>query len=149
MLLNWQLFYWNELTIEILYKILAFRADVFVVEQNCAYLDPDGKDETALHLCVFNKNNLIGYSRIFTHKSPCVIGRLVVHPAYREKQLGRKLMDKSIVQVPREKEIFISAQEHLKSFYESLGFVQSAPGYLEDGIPHIPMLLSPRNATSK
>lgn len=147
MLLTWQAFKWKDLTTEQLYKILALRADVFVVEQNCPYLDPDGKDETALHLCVFNKSLLIGYARIFLNNTPCIIGRVVINKTYREKQIGRKLMEKSIAKIPPEKEIFISAQERLKSFYESLGFTQVAVGYLEDGIPHIPMMLSPRHAT--
>lgn len=144
MLLSWRALPWKDLTPEILYRIIALRAEVFVVEQNCAYLDPDGKDESALHLCLFEENKLIGYARVFLNESPCIIGRLVVHPKYRGKALGKKLMQKSITAVPETKEIFISAQEHLKGFYESLGFSQSGKGYLEDGIPHIPMVLPPR-----
>lgn len=149
MLLRWQVFSWKELTPQVLYKILALRADVFVVEQNCPYLDPDGKDQTALHLCAFSETALIGYARIFLNQSPCIIGRVVVHKNHRKKGYGRKLMQKSIAAVPADEEIFISAQEHLKRFYESLGFSQTAAGYLEDGIPHIPMLLPPRSATPK
>ena len=149
MLLTWQLYTWKELSPESLYKILALRAEVFVVEQNCPYLDLDGKDETALHLCAFSYSDLIGYARIFLNQNPCVIGRVVVHQKHRAKDYGRKLMQKSIAAVPADKEIFISAQERLKNFYESLGFSQSAEGYLEDSIPHIPMLLSPRNAIEK
>ena len=144
MLLSWRALPWKDLTPEILYRILALRAVVFVVEQNCAYLDPDGKDESAFHLCLFQEHKLIGYARVFFNESPCVVGRLVVHPKYRGKALGKKLMQKSITAVPETKEIFISAQEHLKGFYESLGFSQSGKGYLEDGIPHIPMVLPPR-----
>lgn len=147
MLLIWQYFHWKELTTETLYKILALRAEVFVVEQECAYLDPDDKDEKALHLCVFKKSNLIGYARIFVQVTPCSIGRVVVQKKHRGKQIGKELMEKSIALVPAEKEVFISAQEHLKTFYESLGFQQSGAGYLEDGIPHIPMLLTSRNAS--
>ena len=147
MLLIWQYFHWKELTTETLYKILALRADVFVVEQECAYLDPDDKDEKALHLCVFNKSNLIGYARVFIQEKPCSIGRVVVQKKHRGKQIGKELMGKSIALVPAEKEVFISAQEHLKTFYESLGFQQSGAGYFEDGIPHIPMLLASRSAS--
>ena len=39
--------------------------------------------------------------------------------------------------------ITISAQEHLKKFYEKHGFVQTSEMYLEDDIPHIQMI---RNA---
>ncbi len=149
MLLTWQLYTWKELSPELLYKILALRAEVFVVEQNCPYLDLDGKDEIAHHLCAFSDSDLIGYARIFINQNSCVIGRVVVHQKHRAKEYGRKLMQKSIAAVPTDKEIFISAQERLKKFYESLGFSQSGEGYLEDGIPHVPMLLPPRNATAK
>lgn len=143
MLLTWQYFHWKELTPETLYKILALRAEVFVVEQQCAYLDLDDKDEKAHHLCVFSESNLIGYARVFLQEKTCSIGRVVVQKKFRGKQIGKQLMIKSIAQIPPEKEVFISAQEHLKSFYTSLGFKQSGAGYLEDGIPHIPMLLPP------
>ena len=146
MLLNWQIFNWKELTTETLYKILALRAEVFVVEQACVYLDSDGKDEKALHLCAFSETNLIAYARIFLNQTPCVIGRLVVHQKHRGKHYGRKLMQKSIAAIPNRNEIFISAQEHLKTFYTSFGFTQSGERYLEDGIPHIPMTLPFRNA---
>lgn len=143
--LRWQAYSWNELTKDALYAVLALRADVFVVEQECVYLDPDGKDQEATHLLVCDEEILVGYARIFLNKIPSVIGRVVVHPNYRGKNLGRLLMEKSISEVPLENPIFISAQERLKPFYESLGFIQLDKGYLEDGIPHIPMTLPPRN----
>lgn len=146
MSLRWQTYSWNELTIEALYAVLALRADVFVVEQECAYLDPDGKDQETTHLLAYDEETLVGYSRIFLNKTPSVIGRVVVHPNHRGKNLGRLLMEKSISVVSEENPIFISAQERLKPFYESLGFLQSDKGYLEDGIPHIPMTLPPRSA---
>lgn len=144
--LRWHTYSWNELSKEALYAVLALRADVFVVEQECAYLDPDGKDQEAMHLLVYEDQKLVGYSRIFLNKTPSVIGRVVVRPVYRGQRLGRLLMQKSISEVPAKTPIFISAQERLKSFYESLGFSQSDNGYLEDGILHIPMTLPPRNA---
>ena len=58
-------------------------------------------------------------------------------------------MEKSIREVSNETPIFISAQERLKAFYASLGFNQSGEGYLEDGIPHIPMILPPRHTNGK
>lgn len=144
--MEWQKYHWKELDKNTLYEIMVLRAAVFVVEQECAYLDPDGKDQEAMHVVVYDDQKLVGYSRIFLNKTPSVIGRVVVHPNYRGKNLGRLLMEKSISEVPAENPIFISAQERLKSFYESLGFLQSDKGYLEDGIPHIPMTLPLRRA---
>lgn len=146
--MEWKKYHWKDLDKNTLYEIMVLRATVFVVEQECAYLDPDGKDQEAMHVVVYDDQKLVGYSRIFLNKTPSIIGRVVVHPNYRGKNLGRLLMEKSISEVPLEIPIFISAQERLKSFYESLGFTQSDKGYLEDGIPHIPMKLPPRNANA-
>ena len=148
MLLRWETYSWENLTIENLYKILKLRAEVFVVEQECAYLDPDDKDRDATHLLLFDKNKLIGYSRIFIHLSQSSIGRVVVSKNQRNQNLGKKLMERSISLTPQNHTIYISAQEHLRNFYENLGFNQSGEGYLEDGIPHIPMTLLPRNTTA-
>lgn len=149
MSLKWTTHSWNDLTKEQLYLILALRAEVFVVEQECAYLDPDDKDQEAQHLLMYNKSILVGYARIFLNLSPCVIGRVVIKESFRGKNLGRLLMEASINQVPVGKTIFISAQERLKAFYESLGFKQSKKGYLEDGIPHIPMTFCRNHATDQ
>lgn len=146
MSLRWHTYSWNDLSKKILYDILALRAEVFVVEQDCVYLDPDRKDEEALHIVAYDKDSLAAYNRIFLNQNPSIIGRVVVHPAYRGKNIGRELMEKSIHEVPNTKPIFISAQAQLKKFYESLGFSQTGKSYLEDGIPHIPMVLPPRNA---
>ena len=34
----------------------------------------------------------------------------------------------------------IGAQQHLERFYNEFGYEQSGPMYVEDGIPHIPMV---------
>ena len=44
---SWQFAPFSELSADALHRILALRADVFVVEQNCAYADPDAKDRVA------------------------------------------------------------------------------------------------------
>ena len=37
-------------------------------------------------------------------------------------------------------DIKVSAQAYLERFYRSLGFEVVGPVYLEDGIPHLPMI---------
>lgn len=109
MLLTWQFLSWQDLTPEKLYKILALRAAVFVVEQQCAYLDVDQKDQSAMHLLAFDKEKLIGYARVFLNKTPCVIGRVVIHQKYRGLNIGNALMKAAIEKVPPLKGVFISA----------------------------------------
>ena len=49
MQLIWKLKSFEELTTVELYAILQLRNEVFVVEQNCAYQDADGKDQASFH----------------------------------------------------------------------------------------------------
>ena len=62
----------------------------------------------------------------------------------RRKDLGKKIMIKSIEQIKEdknEKKIELSAQKYLLKFYLELGFKKTGKEYLEDGIPHVKMIL--------
>lgn len=143
---NWYYKPFTELTPHELYAIMHLRSEVFVVEQNCPYLDPDGKDLSSWHLMGWDGNKLVAYSRLlpaglaFTEVS---IGRVVSSPAYRGKGAGKELMTNAIktcYDLFGHQPIRIGAQLYLQKFYESLGFVQVSDMYLEDNIPHIEMM---------
>lgn len=147
MQLDWTFKKFNELTPVELYSIMQLRNEVFVVEQNCIYQDADNKDQLSMHLCGWDGEKLVAYTRIippgisYTEAS---IGRVVTSPAYRNTGAGRQLMKESITRCFSEFEctaIKIGAQVYLTAFYQSLGFTQCSSEYLEDGIPHIEMLL--------
>ncbi|VXC25306.1 Protein ElaA [Flavobacterium sp. 9AF] len=135
----------KELSLGELYDLLKLRSEVFVVEQNCVYLDIDGKDSKAIHVLGFYKEELVAYTRVFNkgdYFNEASIGRVVVHPDYRDKKWGFQLMETSIETVKvffNQTEITISAQQYLTKFYESLGFIQTSDMYLEDDIPHVEM----------
>ena len=138
----------DELCTEELYQLLALRSEVFVVEQNCAYQDVDGKDQKALHLMGYENNLLVAYARIFPpgeYFDQAAVGRVVVKDTYRGKALGVKVMNAAIDTI-KEKyntlEIALSAQTYLINFYKDLGFHPEGEEYLEDGIPHILMVKS-------
>jgi len=143
--LNWQIKQFNELSTTETYQILALRSLVFVVEQNCVYQDIDNKDQKAFHLFCIENNQIIAYARLFKagdYFNEASIGRVVVHPNYRGKNNGHKLMQQAILlceNILHETKITISAQQYLKKFYETHGFVQTSAMYLEDDIPHIQM----------
>lgn len=136
--------HFNELDKVELYHILQLRAKVFVVEQNCPYLDLDDIDLSCLHIQIRNENNvLIGTGRIITHSDYTIIGRVVSHPEYRKQKIGHRLMQASIdyiVNNGAQKNIKISAQSHLVNFYAQHGFVSTGKEYLEDDIPHTEMI---------
>lgn len=46
----WILKSFDELDVHELYKILKLRNEIFVVEQDCVYLDTDDKDQRSEHL---------------------------------------------------------------------------------------------------
>jgi ElaA protein len=135
----------NELSAAELYSVLQLRAEVFIVEQNCVYQDIDGKDSKALHVIGEYENKIVAYARLFRpgdYFDKSSIGRVVVAQDYREKKWGHDLMREAIAAIENqfgEKQITISAQQYLKKFYESHGFVQTSDMYLEDDIPHIEM----------
>lgn len=145
MLLEWKTKRFETLSSLELYELLKLRSEVFVVEQNCVYLDIDGKDEKALHLLGTFEDKIVAYARLFKpndYFAEASIGRVVTHPNFRERKIGHILMREAIESIRiyfGESKITISAQLYLKKFYESHGFIQTSEMYLEDDIPHIEM----------
>ena len=66
------------------------------------------------------------------------IGRVVTRIDARSRGLSKRLRHHvmSITEGPW----VLSAQSYLRDWYADLGFSQTGPEFLEDGIPHIPML---------
>ena len=144
--MNWSWKAFDELELRELYALMALRQEVFVVEQDCAYLDADGLDERAMHLLGYAEDGHLGaYVRAFGPSviSPeMVIGRVITSSRMRGSGLGRPLMREAMRRCVDQwgiGPIALSAQSHLEGFYGSLGFVVCGEGYLEDGIPHVPM----------
>ena len=148
MQLNWIFKKFDELSAAELYSIMQLRNEVFVVEQNCVYQDADDKDQPSMHLCGWDEEKLVAYTRIIPQGisyTEASIGRVVTSPAGRKTGAGRQLMKESIRRCFSEfncTAIKIGAQVYLTAFYQSLGFVQCSSEYLEDGIPHIEMILN-------
>jgi ElaA protein len=148
MQLNWIFKKFNDLTAAELYTIMQLRNEVFVVEQNCVYQDADDKDQTSLHLCGWHGEKLVAYSRIIPPGiayPEASIGRVLTSPVYRNTGAGRQLMKESISNTFSSficSQIKIGAQAYLTNFYQSFGFVPHGIEYLEDGIPHIEMILN-------
>lgn len=148
-----------------LYKVLKLRQEVFVVEQQCAYLDCDDLDQNGLHLIGWTGSTQTctpaSYLRlVIVQSNNChsvipakpnqtdrpdqpALGRLVCHHDFRGRNLGYKTMFEGIRKCKElypKSPITISAQQYLVRFYEKLGFRTASEGYLEDGIPHIAMI---------
>lgn len=144
-MINWTFSLFNDLNIHELYKIMALRSKIFVVEQNCVYQDLDEKDQQSSHLCGWEGDKLIAYTRILppgVSYKEASLGRVMVHPDYRTKGIGKELTEISIEKTLNHfnvNEIRISAQSHLIDFYIQCGFIDTGKNYLEDDIPHTEM----------
>ena len=143
MTLRWHDKAFDELSVAELYAILALRGRVFVVEQNCPYLDPDGADQVSHHVWATNEaGEIVAYLRVVPEgvKFPEVsIGRVITAPEARGTGLGKELMRRGIAAAGAGP-IRIGAQAHLEKFYGDLGFTRASEPYDEDGIPHIEMV---------
>jgi len=146
MTLNIKVKTFQEFTTQELYDVLQLRSEVFVVEQDCVYLDIDGKDQKALHVVGYKNENIVAYTRVFKpgdYFEYASIGRVVVSKKERKYKYGYDIMHASIEAIKihyNTSEIKISAQTYLKRFYNNLDFFEVGEEYLEDGIPHIGMV---------
>lgn len=134
----------DELTAATLYAILRLRAEVFVVEQACAYLDPDGRDlEPGTRHCWFaaDDGEVQAYLRITAEAhDEHRIGRVVTAPAARGRGLAADLMRHALTLVPGT--VILHAQAQLLSYYAGFGFFPHGSPFFEDDIPHVPMRLA-------
>ncbi len=147
MALVWTCCALDALSARELYALLKLRSEVFVVEQRCIYLDPDGQDIEALHLLGRDAaGTLQACARLLPAAAGPWIGRVLTAPTARGAGQGRALMQRAIAECLQRwpgQAISLSAQAHLQGFYASLGFAPVSAVYDEDGIPHIDMRREP------
>lgn len=128
-----------------LYEILRLRQDVFIIEQDCIYHDIDGLDARAQHLSLYANNTLAGHLRLYpsTPNHMMQIGRVVIAKAFRGQGFGYTLVSEALrfcAEHYAQQSIYLSAQFHLMTFYQRLGFEPQGEPYSEDGIKSIAML---------
>jgi len=145
---SFQILAFDELSKTDLYQIMQLRQEVFIVEQDCPYVDLDGIDDSCSHVLVKTGDTLAAYSRILPPHlkfDDASIGRIIVRKAFRGKSLGPDLISYSIQECKRlypESPITIGAQFALLGYYSQFGFVQISEPYDEDGIKHANMRLA-------
>ncbi len=145
--IQWSTKHFSKLTVDELYAMLRLRSEVFVVEQNCIFLDMDNNDQIAYHTMGWLNGELIATTRLFdvdqSYPGYQSIGRVVGSPKHRGIGAGKALMQYSIAECERlfgKHPIKIGAQLYLKKFYNEQGFEQAGEIYYEDEIEHIPMI---------
>ena len=136
----------SDLTLDELYDLLKLRQEVFIVEQDCPYLDSDGLDQDSLHILGYLNESIVAYARILPkgiqYENYAAIGRVVSSQTIRKQKVGSQLFDfalKKCIDIFPNDPIKLSSQVYIKQFYASFGFVEKGEPYLEDDIPHIAM----------
>ena len=145
-MIEWEEKRFEELSVDELYEVFKIRAEIFVLEQEIAYVDPDNKDQKAIHVIGRKKKKLVAYARVFPpgeyYDGFSGFGRVAVDEKERGKGVGIALVEKTVETCLKNfnnHDIKISAQEYLEKFYAERGFVCKGERYQEDGIPHCAM----------
>jgi len=127
-----------------LYELLRLRSEVFVVEQTCVFLEPDGRDHEpgAEHLWIDDEGGLAATLRLLHEGGDrWSLGRLVSRPDVRSRGVAASLVRAGLERLRQHgcRTVDIGAQAQLVGWYRRFGFEPSGPRYLEDGILHVPM----------
>ena len=124
-----------------LYRILALRVDVFVVEQRCAYPELDGRDLEPTTRLVWAERDgaVLATLRVLAEVDGAVrIGRVATAPGARGEGLAARLVGRAL-ELAAGRPVVLDAQSHLAGWYTRFGFVRAGPDFEEDGIEHTPM----------
>ena len=145
--ITWTVLHFNDLSVKQLFDVLQLRNKIFIVEQDCPYLDVDEKDPKSFHvLGVDQQQKLIATSRVLppgVSYSEVSIGRVAVAIESRGTGIGdelNRMSMKFIRDYYGDVPIRLSAQKHLSKYYNKHGFKVVSDPYDEDGIPHVEML---------
>ena len=123
-----------------LYGILRLRSEVFVVEQQCVFLDIDGADvlPTTTHLWTVDDaiGDTVACARVLAEGN--VIGRVVTAATHRRQGIGAAIVKAALDLAGRP--AHANAQSHLAGWYAQFGFAVGGEEFIEDGIPHLPLV---------
>jgi len=144
----------DDLSPRVLHDLLRLRGEVFVVEQACAYADLDGLDPApgTEHVWVADGAGPAAYLRVLRDRAATAradavrIGRVCTRRDARGAGLAGLLLRHTLDRLPGATAV-LDAQAHLTGMYARLGFAACGPEYVEDGIPHVPMLRPPGQVT--
>ena len=132
----------DELDARTFHDIVRLRCDVFVVEQECAYPELDGRDTamTTMHHWIADGDDaIVAYARTLDDGDAIRIGRVVTAPRARGRGLAADLVGHLVETTGSA--LVLDAQSHLADWYRRFGFETVGDEFDEDGILHVPMRL--------
>lgn len=136
----------KDLDAATLYELLKLRVEVFVVEQACPYPELDGRDllsETRHFWLEAPDGGVISTLRLMEEhpggQKGFRIGRVCTKRAARGQGHTTRVLQAALAEVG-DHPCRINAQTYLADMYAAHGFVADGEEFVEDGIPHVPML---------
>lgn len=142
----WYIKTFEELSSKELYTIIQERISVFIVEQDCAYMETDDNDLISTHIYLKNDEDIVAYARVFPNNENIHVGRVLVKKEYRSQGKANELLEKvldHIKQTEPDKTIEMMAEEYVQELYESFGFKTISEPYIDCGILHVDMIKEP------
>lgn len=146
---------------ELIHALFKLRVDIFVHEQQCPYAeidDIDARPDTLHFLALADASpaapDLLGTARLFpaVHGVPVAqFGRFCVRQDARGSRVAHSIMEAALCKAAElypERPVFLEAQAPLVGYYGAYGFEVCGEEFLEDGIPHVPMIKQPDTTTS-
>ncbi|MBI3216566.1 MAG: GNAT family N-acetyltransferase [Mycobacterium sp.] len=140
----------QDLDAATLYELLKLRVEVFVVEQACPYPELDGRDllaDTRHYWLEAPDGEVMSTLRLMEEhtggEKTFRIGRLCTKRSARGQGHTTRLLQAALAEVG-DYQCRIDAQTYLEEMYAGHGFVRDGDEFVEDGIPHVPMLRTGR-----
>jgi len=127
-----------------LYRVLWLRVSVFVVEQEAAYPEIDGRDiEPGAELMWAQADgDVVSTLRVLAEPDAMRIGRVATAASARGRGVAAELMRRAVARCEERAPglpIVLDAQAQLEGWYARFGFAVAGAPFSEDGIPHLPM----------
>lgn len=116
--------------------------EAFVDELDFKLNDEFDIDETNyIHCCLYEKNELVAYARIFVERDKVRIGRVAVRKDKRNKGYGRQVLFWAETEALKNNrtDVEVHALKSSIEFYKKLGYTVVGEEFEEEGKPHILM----------
>jgi predicted GNAT family N-acyltransferase len=121
---------------------LTLRSRVFCEEQGVSFeADQDGRDPEATHIVAVDEGAVIGTCRLLFRGPVARLGRLAVQAERRGDGVGAAILREAdrVATGAGAETIALHAQTYAQSLYESAGYEEYGPTFVEEGIEHVAM----------
>jgi predicted GNAT family N-acyltransferase len=123
-------------------EALALRSRVFCDEQGVSFeADQDGRDPEATHIVAVDDGVVIGTCRLLFRSNLARLGRLAVERGRRGDGVAAAILREAdrVAAAAGADSIALHAQTYALTLYETAGYSEYGPPFVEEGIEHVAM----------